>query len=111
MLNFFRALAHLTKSLIHEKTNAFVAGCFGGGFFSINFLFADIPASTPLIGYVVKVSGAVLIAFCTGIASALGKEYVDYRKEQRKIKKKKEAGKKFNEEYGKDIYRKNGTHD
>lgn len=103
MLKFF-------KTLIHAKSKAFIAGVAGGGFVGWELFIARIPFQADIIIYVVKVTGAVFLAFCTGIASALGKDFIDYRKQLRKIKKQKEDAKKFKESQ-KDIWRKNGTTD
>lgn len=101
MLKFF-------KTLIHAKSKAFIGGVAGGGFVGWELFIARIPFQADIVVYVVKVTGAVFLAFCTGIASALGKDFIDYRKQLRKIKKQKEDAKKFKEDQ-KDIWRKNGT--
>jgi len=99
----------LLKALIYEKTNAFVAGSIGGSFLSFKLFIADISFKADIAVFCMKVGGAVAIAFCTGIASALGKEYVDYRKQKKKERLKREAEQKIKDDY-KQIWGKNGTH-
>lgn len=100
----------LIKALIYAKSKAFWTGFVGGGIGFGNIIFADVsPEHTVLIQYVFKSLGAVLVAFFTGIAGALGKDYIDYRKEKRKLKNKKEEGEKFIESH-RDKWNKNGTH-
>lgn len=101
---------HFLKALIHAKSKAFIGGVAGGGIIAWELFIARIPFQADIIIYVVKVTGAVFLAFCTGIASALGKDFIDYRKQLSKIKKQKEDAKKFKEDH-ETIWKKNGTHD
>ena len=105
-----KSMFNFLKALIHAKSKAFIGGVAGGGIVGWELFIARIPFEADLIVYAVKVTGAVFLAFCTGLASALGKDFFDYRKQLRKIKKQKENAKKFREN-NETIWRKNGTHD
>jgi choline-glycine betaine transporter len=110
MFRFFNWLIKLSKSLFYEKSKAFIGGSAGGAIAGWRLLITRIPIQTDLIVYVVKITGVIFIAICTGFFTALGKDCYDYRKQIRKIKKQKEDAKKFREDQ-KTIWRKNGTHD
>jgi hypothetical protein len=110
MIKFLKWLIQLSKNLFYEKSRAFIGGAAGGGVFGWELLISRISVQADLIVYVVKITGVVFIAICTGFFTALGKDCYDYRKQLRKIKKQKENAKKFREN-NETIWRKNGTHD
>ena len=68
------------KYLLYAKTKAFVGFFTGSVVLWFPLLFADINIKNWGLVFFVKAAGAVGLAFCTGLAGALGKEAVDYMK-------------------------------
>lgn len=72
--------------LLHEKFLSFAAGCLGGITPGIIFILDIPPVTGPLLiwTYFLKLVGAVLITFSTGLAAALASDAYKWAKQKGK---------------------------
>lgn len=71
---------------IKEHIRPFIVGAAGSGVVWGNILFADVgPSIYPVLAYVLRLCGAVLIAFCSGVATIAATDF--YKDLKSRIKK------------------------
>lgn len=101
------------KQIIKNKIFLFVSGFLGGGGSIGAYLFLDtINEHVSTILLLAKSLITLFMAFATGIATALGRSYVEGRaKEKEILKRKEELKQKLKDDYKDVLWNKNGTHD
>lgn len=73
---------------IKDHTKPFWTGFVGSGIVWGNILFADVgPVSGVVVAYLLRLSGAVLIAFGSGVATSLAADFYKEIKERYKNRK------------------------
>jgi len=108
----FKWITNLIKSLLHEKTKAFLGGAFGTFPLWIGFFFNNISLNEhAILSYIAKGVGTVALTFISGLASALAKDAWDYWKANRKLKRQRKNQKLKDHGEQKQIWGKNGQGD
>jgi len=106
--NYLSKLNYETfTDVIKTKIGLFFSGFLGGGGSLSAILFLDASPDQLATGIIIiKTVGAIMVAFITGAATALGKGWIDDRRKQKDKDKKRDDL----ENGHKQIWGKNGTH-
>lgn len=70
----------LLKTLLYAKSKAFFGFFVTGNLLWFPILFVNLDIQHWGLVFLVKAAGAIALAFCTGVAGALGNQAVDYYK-------------------------------